>query len=415
MRPMHLESRSGWRWKDAPYRPVKNCARAGLVFLLGAGVTMIARPAFAQPATSEEFTNQAQTLTPDDPSAPDGERPPSMKADLVVAPIPLSNPALGTGLAVAAVYFYNPNRSPQPWSSGAGGGYTTTDSWFVGAFHKMSLADDRIRFLGIAGYVEANLDFYGVGPAAREAGVSIELHDKAFGGFVDTQFKPIDKGLLRHFHIGARLSYVNLRSAISLPADQLPDIIPPEIERRSETAMIGPSFTFDSLDDALNPRKGVNVTGTLLYGADWLGSDFTHHKLQVGANTFFPLGPNTVLGLRQQLCNASADAPYFDLCMFGQGADLRGYEAGRYRDGASWALQAEIRQHLAGKFGVVVFGGFGGIAEDVGAIWEHSKVLAAGGLGLRYLASESANVNLRADVAYGQDGFAFYFGIGEAF
>jgi hypothetical protein len=389
--------------------------KARLLFLLAASVSGFAQPALAQHSTTEEFTDQAQTLKPDDEPPEDGNQPPTMKPDLVVAPIPLSNPALGTGLAAAAVYYYNPNRSPQPWSSGAGGGYTSTDSWFVGAFHKMSLANDRIRFLGIAGYTETNLDFYGIGPRAGEAGISIELHDKAFGGFADTQFKPIDKGLLRHFYIGARLSYVNLDSTVSLPVDQLPDFVPPEIERRSEITMIGPAFTFDSLDNDLNPRKGVNVSGTLLYGADWLGSDFTHHKLQIGANAFFPLGKGTVLGVRKQLCGASEDAPYFDLCMFGQGADLRGYEAGRYRDGASWALQAEIRQHVTGKFGMVAFGGFGGIAEDTGAIWKHSKVLAAGGLGVRYLASESANVNLRADVAYGKDGFAFYFGIGEAF
>lgn len=42
-------------------------------------------------------------------------------------------------------------------------------------------------------------------------------------------------------------------------------------------------------------------------------------------------------------------------------------------------------------------------------------MLPAGGFGLRYLASKEANVNLRADIAWGKDGAAFYFGIGEAF
>lgn len=42
-------------------------------------------------------------------------------------------------------------------------------------------------------------------------------------------------------------------------------------------------------------------------------------------------------------------------------------------------------------------------------------MLTSGGLGLRYLASEANNVNLRIDVAWGKDGSAVYFGIGEAF
>src|SRR3546814_7756260 len=84
-------------------------------------------------------------------------------------------------------------------------------------------------------------------------------------------------------------------------------------------------------------------------------------------------------------------------------------------DLASWAIQAELRQHLFGKLGGVAFFGVGGIAEDAGAIWKHSTVLTSGGVGIRYLASKDANVNLRADIAWGKDGAAFYFGIGEAF
>ena len=42
-------------------------------------------------------------------------------------------------------------------------------------------------------------------------------------------------------------------------------------------------------------------------------------------------------------------------------------------------------------------------------------MLGSGGVGLRYLASPDNDVNLRLDVAWGKDGAAVYFGIGEAF
>ncbi|MGK6355938.1 BamA/TamA family outer membrane protein [Sphingomonas sp. DT-207] len=334
----------------------------------------------------------------------------------MVAPIPVSNPAFGTGLAATAVLFYNPNRASQPWISGIGGGYTSTKSWGVGAFHSMSAAGDRVRALAFAGYGEVNLNFYGIGPNAGSAGVSVDLHDKAFMGLADGEFKIFRKGFLRHLYLGARYLYLDINASVDLPSlpPDSPVQIPSQLQRESKISMIGPAFTFDSRDNSTNPRKGVYATGSKLYGVEWLGSDFTHNKLQFAGNAYFPLG-TAVVGVRKQLCGASDDAPYYDLCMFGQQGDLRGYETGRYRDGASWAIQAEVRQHLFGRFGGAVFGGVGGIAENTKAIWKHSTVLASGGVGLRYLASKSSNVNLRADVAWGKDGPAFYFGIGEAF
>lgn len=401
---------------------MSRAVNASHALLILAGFLLGAAPADAQNLPVKEMTDQAQTLASDDlgvevplPPAQAAEPAPDAKADLVVAPIPISNPAFGTGIAGAAVLYYNPNKADQPWVTGLGGGYTSTDSWGAGVFHRMSDTHDRVRFVGFAGYGQANLNFYGIGPNAGSAGVSIKLHDEAFAGLADAQVRIFDKGFLSHLYVGARLLYMDLDSTIKVPLPGRPDLEPPALERNSAIGMIGPSFTFDKRDNATNPRKGVYVTGSLLYGASWLGSDFGHHKFELDANAYFPLGRTTVLGIRKQACSVSDDAPYYDLCLFGQHGDLRGYETGRYRDGASWAIQAELRQHLFGKLGGVAFFGVGGIAEDAGAIWKHSTVLTSGGIGIRYLASKDANVNLRADIAWGKDGAAFYFGIGEAF
>lgn len=385
---------------------------------LVAAVCGFAAPAAPQNLPIKDIGDEAQTLKPDSDLA-DVDLPllsPSKKADLVVAPIPVSNPLVGTGLAGAAVLFYNPNGASQPWVSGLIGGYTDSDTWGVGAFQSMSVADDRVRFLGFAGYGDANINFYGIGPEAGEAGFSVEMNDRAVVGLLDAEVQMFKTGFLRHLFIGGRWLYLDLDASLNLPPPpDRPELDPPAIERNSAISMLGPSFTFDSRDNSTNPRKGALVQGSKLYGIKGLGSDFTHDKLQFVGNAYFPLGTTTVLGIRKQLCGVSDDAPYYDLCMFGQGGDLRGYEPGRYRDGATWALQAEIRQHVTGRFGLVAFGGAGGIAEDTKAIWKDSTVLYSGGGGIRFLASRSANVNLRADIAFGSDGAAFYFGIGEAF
>ncbi|WP_234831903.1 BamA/TamA family outer membrane protein, partial [Sphingobium yanoikuyae] len=337
-------------------------AGPSLIMCLG-----MALPAAAQNTPSREIMDQAQSVQAGKPEpAPDAALPPpSTKPDLVIAPIPLSNPAMGTGLAGAAVLYYNPNGSSRPWVSGFGGGYTSTDSWGLGASHNMTLADDRLRFQGWAGYGVANLRFYGIGANAGASNLSIKLRDKALAAMVDTQYQIFSKGFLRHLSFGARLYYLDMNARVSLPLPNHPNLTPPAIERHSQIAMLGPSFTFDSRNNPVDPRKGVYTTGSLTYGADWLGSDFTHHKLQIAGNGYFPLGRETVLVVRKTLCEASDGAPYYDLCLYGQNGDLRGYETGRYRDRASWALQGEVRQHLFGKIGMVAFGGIGGIARSV--------------------------------------------------
>ena len=382
-----------------------------------AGACITAAPAPAQVAyLGEDIGQQAKMLegAPAEPDATGTDAGTKKKNDLIVAPIPVSNPALGTGAAVAAVLYYNPNHAPNPWVTGVAGGYTSTDTWGVGIVHQMSLAKDHVRINALAGYGDAKLKFYGVGDLA-DSGISVDLRDKGFLASIDAQTKLFDRGLLSHLYIGARASYIRVRSSVSIPTPNRPDLNLPSIELRSQVSAIGPAFTFDTRDDPQNPRRGVYATGNMMFGADFLGSDFEHRKLEIATNGFFALGKGTVLGIRKTLCGVKGKAPFYDLCLFGKQNDLRGYEPGRYRDGASWALQAEVRQHIVGKLGAVAFGGVGGIADSTDDIWKHSHVLASGGVGLRYLASRSNNVNLRFDVAWGKDGTAFYFGIGEAF
>lgn len=379
--------------------------------LIPFGAIGLAMPAWGQAANlPEELDRQTSTLSPAPEEASAGTKP-----DLLIAPIPISNPAFGTGLALAGVLYYNPNDSPTPWVTAAGAGYTSTDSWVAGVFHKMALDDDRVRIAAVAGYGDVRLKFYGIGSNAGEAGVSVKLRDRGLLTYLDGQVRIFDKGLLSHLHIGARVSYLRVRSTIAIPTPEHPELDLPDIELRSGVAAIGPAFTYETRDHPFTPRKGVFVTGTWMFGADFLGSDFTHRKLEIMSNAYFPLGSGTVLGVRKTACAVSGDAPYYDLCMFGKNNDLRGYESGRYRDGATWALQAEVRQRVTDKIGVVGFAGVGGLAASSGDIWKHSHVLTSGGVGARYLASKANNVNVRLDVAFGKDGTAIYFGIGEAF
>ena len=277
--------------------------------------------------------------------------------DLIVALIPLSNPTLGTGLAGVAVAYYNPNGEPSPWVTGGGAGYTSTGTWGAGIFHRMSLGGDRLRIAGLFGAGDAHVKFYGIGAGAGNAGLSVKLRDRASIGYLDSQVRVGNSGIFSHLYVGARMAHTRVRSSLVIPAPEKIDIEIPDFELRSHVSALGPSVTYDSCDQPFAPRKGVYVTADWMFGADFLGSDFTHRKLEIKANGFFRLGPRTVLGIRRSLCAVSGDAPYYDLRLFGKDSDLRGYEARRYRDKSSWAMQAEIRQEVAPRLGAVWFAG----------------------------------------------------------
>jgi len=121
-----------------------------------------------------------------------------------------------------------------------------------------------------------------------------------------------------------------------------------------------------------------------------------------------------VLAARGYGCKASDRTPLFDLCLYGANRDLRGYVTGRYRDRTMFAAQSEYRFPVAGRFGGVVFAGSGKVA---GAFSEmgNEPWLPSYGVGVRWLAAETAKVNLSVDVAKGRDSTGVYVYVKESF
>jgi Omp85 superfamily domain len=331
------------------------------------------------------------------------------KLDLLVAPVPLSNPASGTGLAVGAIAFYNPNGEPRQWISGVGAVYTSRGTKGIGAYHSMSLGHDLWRLTGAISYVDAHNHYYGIGQDAGNRGEIMNLVGNDFTFQVELLRRVFPHG---YFGVRYRLFDANEEphdpSTPTLPA-------PPADQLKSIQSAIGPSLTYDTRDSSLQPRSGAYITSVWLFGVRALGDSFAHNRLRMSAAGYFPLATRTVLAVRGSLCAAGGDAPYYDLCLFGSSNDLRGYPSGRYRDRASWATQAELRQRVWSRWGAVAFFGIGGIAPSFGDIFTHGNVLPAGGVGVRYQPFKKNDVQLRLDFAAGKDEHAVYLGIGEAF
>ena len=169
---------------------------------------------------------------------------------------------------------------------------------------------------------------------------------------------------------------------------------PPADQLDSTLSVIGPAFTYDTTDSQTQPRQGVEIDATWTFGFDELGDSFDHDKLTVEGHAYFPIAERTVLAASAQFCSADGDVAYYDLCLFGASADLRGYETGRYRDRASWALQGELRHQFAERWGGVAFFGLGGIAPSAGDLFDDGNLLPAGGIGVRYRPFKNNDVQL---------------------
>lgn len=334
--------------------------------------------------------------------------------EFTIAPIPSLNPTFGWGIGVVSFYVYQPLETDpkvQPWTTGAVGAYTDNGSWGALGFHRMNLERDTWRLLGGAGYGSFNYDFFGVGNAAGDAGQSIPLNQRSWGGLGE-----VLRRVWPHLYMGLR--YTLLKSRISADAE-IPSLAPgfpplSDIELDATLSALGLRVQYDSRTDQFYPTDGSLFDLKANYYSEYIGSDFDFGSVSLSYNRYIALAEGHVLALRGVAEYGSDDMPFFAMSSFGSHNDLRGYQSGRYRDRALLAAQGEYRLELTDRFGMVAFGGVGEVAENFGD-FSFDKLLPSFGGGIRFRIAKRDPINFRVDIARGKDETAFYVGVGEAF
>jgi len=381
----------------------RSCHVRGTVAAVLAAWGALAPPALAQDDRGEEAAAEAAEVPSDR-----GSR----KPQIIFAPVPFSSPSSGTGVAAGGVAFYNPNGTPHQWITGGGVVWTSRGTKGIAAFHKMASTSDRFRLNATASFLDQESHFFGIGEAAGDRGDALSLQDKQFNVKATATFQVFANGFA-----GVRYQLGTHDARTDEDPDDPPSLTPPppSDQLNSTLSVIGPAFTYDTTDSHTQPRRGVEVDVTWTFGFDELGDSYDHDKLMAEGHAYFAMSERTVLAASAQVCSAHGDVAYYDLCLFGASADLRGYETGRYRDRASWALQGEIRHRFADRWGGVAFVGIGGIAPSAGDLLDEGNLLPAGGIGVRYRPFKTNDVQLRVDLAIGKNDHGVYVGIGEAF
>src|SRR6185312_6599688 len=137
-------------------------------------------------------------------------KPPPKGVQFVGVPIPLSDPALGSGVAPILMMLYTPKGGGGPWTTGVGGLYTSTRSKALGVFQRAHFDDDRYRITVFAGYGDFNLKFYGVGGLLASQGRFVEINQ--------TGEAALAEGLVRvipHAYVGARYFLIDTTTTVA--------------------------------------------------------------------------------------------------------------------------------------------------------------------------------------------------------
>jgi len=345
---------------------------------------------------------------------PEQKKPPGRRGSFIVAPIPISSPALGTGIVPVLGYIFplqkGDNVSP-PSLVGVAGLVTNNGSRAFGTYADLFIKQDTYRITAL--YVQGNLnyDLFGIGVVAGDAGHKLPLEQSGRALRVEAL-----RRLGWDFFLGVRFSSgsskIVLRSGSDVPPEPEP---PPDIGFHTTLRALGLRLNRDTRPNRFYPTTGTLLEFTSDFFSEGLGSRYSFQAYRFTFNKYGSLSKNQVLAYNLFVCGTGGDPPFYGNCIYGTNNELRGYTAGRYLDRYMIATQLEYRLALPKRFGVVGFGGVGEVVPGGSQLVRLNNFLPGGGGGVRFQLSKKYHVNLRADIARGKDTWTWTMGVGEAF
>lgn len=359
------------------------------------------------PITAERKAEkpQAQPTSASEPSTMSSSR-----GSFVIAPIPMSSPAIGNGATILGGYIF-PLRKSDKISppSLVGGAWVGTDNgtraWVAAT--ELYFNQGRYHIISGVAHGDLNYDFYGTGTLNGDTGLKFGLHQTG-----NVFFGEASRRTFWQVFVGPRLWFATSKIEPQHLAETFPGLPP-----------LGVDFSMRSLgfkiERETTPNRFYPRAGTLFQlGSDFfaksIGSSFTFQRYRLTFNSYHGFGQRQVLAVNLFGCSTGGQAPFFGQCIFGMQDELRGYPAGRYIDMKMFATQAEYRLELPWRLGVAAFAGIGEVAPTWTG-FDGGNLLPSGGFGPRLKLSGKYGVNLRADLAWGKNGHTFSMGLGESF
>jgi outer membrane protein assembly factor BamA len=293
-------------------------------------------------------------------------------------------------------------------SFGIGGAYTLFDQTLLQVPYELFLQGDRYWLQGELGYYDYYYEFYGTGnrtPFSNKETFTARYPRLRLTGL---------RRWTEHFYAGIRYLFDDYR---------LTDIDDGgKIQRDRVTGSdgginsgLGLRLHYDTRDQVQYPKKGVLLQGHVLWGSEWLGSSFSYRNEELDLRAYKEFGKGHVIGAQLFLRSFFGAPPFNESALLGGPKRMRGYYKGRFRDDHYGMMQVEYRKMIVWRIGAVAFGGFGKVAPERSGLFRGYYHPSYGG-GLRFRIDEERGMNLRLDVAFGdQEGAEYYVTYREAF
>ena len=362
------------------------------------------------PTTPSQDQQSAPAPKPD--AKPKKKNKLTERGAFVVAPLPISSPAIGTGIVPVLGFifpFSTKDKISPPSTIGAAGLVTNNGSRGFVVGGQLFLKHNTYEIT--SGYVRGNVNYniYGNGIAENLKLPLVQTGDAFFAEFL--------RNVGWKFFVGPR--FINGRSFVTVAPNNGSNFpIPPEVGLHTNLTSLGARLTRDTRPNHFYPVSGTFFTFTSDFFSQALGSKYSFQAYKTEFDKYWSLNKSQVLAYDAYFCATGGAPPFYGNCIYGTSNELRGYTGGQYFTRYSLATQLEYRLVLPKRFGLVVFGGLGGVipagSQPLQQV-QSGHFLPSGGGGLRFELSKKYHVNLRADIAQGVNGHTFGMGVGEAF
>jgi len=321
---------------------------------------------------------------------------------VVVAPIPFSNPTIGSGLMLGAAYLFQNDAGSKPSMIGIGG--LRSDNGSNGAGLSVNLAFDNNRWLFKSIFATADVRYDLFTPIGnipiRQDGVLARMS--------------LSYGVTPELSFGAALRYLD--TAITVNAPGFPPIPPPFNNFLDvEVASFGLVSEWDRRDDTIYATKGSLLELEAMRSIALGGLIDDYSKVFANFTKYLKIGQAGVLVGRVSGCAASTTTPFFDQCSLGGSDAFRGFSATQFLDLRAFSVQVEYRQQFSERVGMVAFGGIGMVGPRYSRL-EIGGVHGAVGIGGRYRVSKKFPLDFAVDLTRNsQDENLVYIYVGQRF
>ena len=327
----------------------------------------------------------------------------------LLVPIIITEPAVGNGGGVTAVFFHPPSQSQEskdageripPDIYGVAAMKTENGSNAYGLGGTFHFDDDRWRYKGGIGKASFNLDYYTQGQLLAPQKIGYNL-DGIFS------FQQVSRRLGgSNLYLSARWVYLDIDSRLNLPSN---DQFFKSSDFSKVSSGVGTVLEYDSRNNTLTPSSGWLSMVEATYYSPTFGGDNTYESYRTHTLGYLPLGSKWVLGLRADYRAARGDVPFYQL----PSIDLRGIAYGRYQNLNVAMVEAEMRWNFTSRWAALAFTGAGrawGRNIDFGDAGTESTE----GVGIRYLIARQLGMYVGVDSAWGPGEHTYYLQVGSA-